>query len=121
MGLLLLATELKNKISCINTNAAYKPCHFGANRNLQKNLKVFPTVVAKREEPACDIKQLRNNEIISFYEETKENLHPFILLQAITLEMSEEDLNLERMEFIGDAFLQIFSYSRILLQTSPRK
>lgn len=60
----------------------------------------------KIKEPASDIKKLINDDIIKFYRKNQEVIHPSILLQAIILQVSEEDLNLERMEFIGDAFLQ---------------
>lgn len=107
MNLILIAHEFKRKITSshlINTTK-FQTHHFGPSKSIEKKFQVYPTVAEKNKEPANDIKKIVN-DIKSFYEETTVDIHPCLLLQAITLEISQENLNLERMEYIGDAFLQ---------------
>lgn len=116
--LILTAEELKRKIPSPNltkTTNEFQTYHFGPSKSIEEKFKDHPTVAHNNNEPAYDIKKIFHN-IKSFYKETKFNISSCLLLQALTLEISEENLNLERMEFIGDAFLQYIATIKCYLE-----
>lgn len=117
ISLILTAEELKRKIpspNLTNTSKEFNTHHFGPPKSIEEKFKDHPTVVHNKE-PAYDIKKIFHS-IKSFYEETKFDISSCLLLQALTLEISEENLNLERMEFIGDAFLQYIATIKCYLE-----
>lgn len=110
LKLILMAEELRNNIFTSSKSLQMKPMkaksvyNFGAcNQALQQKIN-------RREEnpePSNDLIKLPN-KIISYLGTKDEEISQCLLLKAVTLKRSEEENNLERLEFLGDSFLQYY-------------
>lgn len=91
---------------------ANKIFNFGTN---DESLKQKLNVTSGNIEYSNDIKKFYDT-IISFQTSTHQEINQGFLLQAITLKSAGEQFNLERLEFLGDSFLEYIATVTTCLQ-----
>lgn len=112
---LLIAEDIRRWIAAygigkieLQKNEYWPHVNFGiANKQLKNQLKMFNVKYEVSNLPSNDI-VLENNKIVDFSRIINEDLGPcpYSILNAITLESAQDEISLEKTEFLGDSYLQ---------------